>query len=226
MRTHRIRTAVVGGALAAALLAPLAAIQAASAQSPTEPNVTDMWTVPTIAPDRLTLIIAYSFGNRIPAGADPERTEGEPGPVNEALAAAVVAARGDRAIPVYAQTPIADVLRARYGLTDVVPLAADRRPDGTLAYLSTDGAAAKVAALRGPLVAGDTAGVIAFADHRWRATRTTAAHGFRAYAPAGIAVPDRYDPESGQPWTRSRIAYLPTDYAARIPLLINGIPRP
>ncbi|QIS21340.1 hypothetical protein [Nocardia terpenica] len=75
------------------------------------------------------------------------------------------------------------MVAVRYGLTDVVPIAADRRPDGTLAYLSTDGAA------------------------------------------AGVAMPDRYDPESGQPWTRSRTACLPADYAARIPLLINGIPR-
>ncbi|QIS21339.1 hypothetical protein [Nocardia terpenica] len=54
MRTHRIRTAIV------------AAVPAAVARSPIEPSITDMWTVPTIAPDQLTLIVAYSFGNRIP----------------------------------------------------------------------------------------------------------------------------------------------------------------
>ncbi|MFG1782964.1 hypothetical protein ACGFIU_11035 [Rhodococcus oryzae] len=181
----------------------------------------DAWAVPTLPADQFTLIVAFSFGNRMPAGADPARTEGEPGPVNEALADTVVAARGDRDVPVYAQTPIADVLRTKYGMDDVVAIAADVRPDGTLAYLSTDGAAAKLATLRGASQATDVAGVVAFGDHQWRATRTAEANGFRAYAPLGISMPGEYDPQSGQTWTRSRDVYLPTDYAARIPLLIE-----
>lgn len=183
------------------------------------PPVTDLWTVPTAPVGDFTLLIAYSFGNRMPAGADPARTEGEPGPVNEELAAAVVAARGDRDIPVYAQTVVADVLRSRYGMTDVVAIEADRNPDGTLTYLSTDGAAEKVATLRGSRRETDVAGVIAFGDHLWRATRTSVVNGFRAYAPAGVAMPAQYDPQSAQPWTRSQLAYLPVDYAGRLSLL-------
>ncbi|MFE3022544.1 hypothetical protein [Nocardia tengchongensis] len=182
----------------------------------------DLWPVPTAPADQFTFLMAYSFGNRIPAGADPARTEGDPGPVNEALAAAVVAARGTRTIPVYAQTVIADVLRTRYGMTDVIPIEADRQPDGTLTYLSTDGAAKKVAALRGPSHDTDTVGVIAFKDHLWRATYTTRANGFHAYAPAGITMPSQYDPQSSQPWTTSAPVYLPVDLAGRIPLLLNG----
>ncbi|TJZ79444.1 hypothetical protein FCG67_07365 [Rhodococcus oryzae] len=226
------RSATVGALLLALVAAPVpAAIAAetppvADAPGSSQPQVGtgsgDVWSIPALPADQFTLIVAFSFGNRMPAGADPERTEGEPGPVNEALADTVVAARGDRDIPVYAQTPIADVLRTKHGMDDVVAIAADVRPDGTLAYLSTDGAAAKVAALRGASQATDVAGVVAFGDHQWRATRTAEANGFRTYAPLGISMPGQYDPQSGQAWTRSPGVYLPTDYAARIPLLIQS----
>lgn len=225
------RSVTVGALLLALAAAPAQAAIAAETPPVADPPGSsrsqdgtgsgDVWAVPTLPTDQFTLIVAFSFGNRMPAGADPERTEGEPGPVNEALADTVVAARGARDIPVYAQTPIADVLRTKYGMDDVVAIAADVRPDGTLAYLSTDGAAAKVAALRGASQATDVAGVVAFGDHQWRATRTAEANGFRAYAPLGISMPGEYDPQSGQVWTRSREVYLPTDYAARIPLLIE-----
>ncbi|WP_460729316.1 hypothetical protein [Nocardia heshunensis] len=179
----------------------------------------DLWTVPMAPAESATLIVAYSFGNRIPAGVDPARTVGEPGPVNEALAAAVVAVRGDRAVPVYAQTEIAEVLKQRYGMADVISIDPDRAADGTLVYLSTDGVAAQVAALRGDSVATDAAAVVAFHDHQWRATQTTAKHGFRAFAPEGVDMPDQYDPQSGQTWTTSPLLYLPTDYLGRLALL-------
>lgn len=179
----------------------------------------DLWPVATAPASSVTMILAYSFGNRIPAGVDPARTIGDPGPVNEALAAAVMATRGDRSIPVYAQTEIAVVLKSRYGLTDVVSIDPDRAADGTLVYLSTDGVAAKVAELRGPSVSTDSVAVVAFKDHLWRATATTAKHGFKAFAPAGVAMPKDYDPQSGQIWTTSPLLYLPTDLLGRLALL-------
>ncbi|MEU6583052.1 hypothetical protein [Nocardia sp. NPDC046763] len=219
-----VRVAVT--AVSAALLAAAGGLgtQAAAAPSPAEPSASeqapqDLWTIPTAPADSATLIVAYSFGNRIPAGADSARTIGDPGPVNEALAAAVVATRGDRDLPVYAQTEIAQVLSSRYGMTDVVCIDPVRNADGTLVYLSTDGVAAQVAALRGAAIADDAAAVVAFADHQWRAIRTTARHGFRAFAPAGVAIPDQYDPQSGQLWTTSRLLYLPTDLLGRLALL-------
>ncbi|WP_433567350.1 hypothetical protein ACQP1O_20430 [Nocardia sp. CA-151230] len=224
----RSSLAVVAAALTVGLVvqAPIALADTGSSASGSVSGSAsgsgDLWVVPTASADKFTFLVAYSFGNRIPAGADPTRTEGEPGPVNEALAAAVVAARGTRTIPVYAQTSIADVLRTEYGMTDVIAIEADRQPDGTLTYLSTDGVAKKVSALRGTAQATDVAGVIAFKDHLWRATYTTRNNGLRAYAPAGITMPSQYDPQSGQAWTTSALAYLPVDMAARIPLLLNG----
>ncbi|MGW2664097.1 hypothetical protein ACWCW7_24310 [Nocardia tengchongensis] len=179
----------------------------------------DLWPVATAPASSATMILAYSFGNRIPVGVDPARTIGDPGPVNEALAAAVMATRGDRSIPVYAQTEIAVVLKSRYGLTDVVSIDPDRAADGTLVYLSTDGVAAKVAELRGASVSTDSVAVVAFKDHLWRATATTAKHGFKAFAPAGVTMPKDYDPQSGQIWTTSPLLYLPTDLLGRLALL-------
>lgn len=203
--------------VAAAMLGTMAAAGSVHAAPPAA--AADPWTVPAAPAESASIIVAYSFGNRIPAGADPARTVGEPGPVNTELAAAVVAARGGRNVPIYAQTEIAEVLRTAYGLTDVVAIDPDRAADGTLVYLSTDGVAAKIAELRGGAVAGERAAVVAFADHLWRATRTTAAHGFDAFAPAGVAMPNRYDPQSGQLWTTSPLLYLPTDFAGRLALL-------
>jgi hypothetical protein len=37
--------------------------------------------------------------------------------------------------------------------------------------------------------------------------------GLDAHAPEGITMPDRYDPLSGQPWCRNRLAYLLHDIA-------------
>ncbi|WP_067539999.1 hypothetical protein [Nocardia crassostreae] len=207
-----VAVAAAAAALGSVFWQPVAA-------SADAPAAVDLWTVPSAPVDSATLIVAYSFGNRIPAGADPARDIGEPGPVNEALAAAVVTARGDLGTPVYAQTEIAEVLRARYGMTDVISIDPTRKADGTLVYLSTDGVAAAVAESRGPAVASDAVAVVAFQDHLWRATRTTAARGFRAFAPAGVAMPNQYDPQSGQLWTTSPALYLPTDFAGRLALL-------
>ncbi|MFI1917487.1 hypothetical protein [Nocardia sp. NPDC020380] len=222
-RRRIVMAAVTAVAVAGSMVA-VGSLRAGSASADAPAGIAgqaplDLWTVPSAPAESATLIVAYSFGNRIPAGVDSARTIGEPGPVNEELAAAVVAARGDRDVPAYAQTEIAEVLRSRYGMTDVISIDPDRAADGTLIYLSTDGVAAKVAELRGDSVATDHAAVVAFHDHQWRATRTTAKHGFDAFAPAGVAMPDQYDPQSGQPWTRSALVYLPTDFAGRLALL-------
>ncbi|APE34031.1 hypothetical protein BOX37_08645 [Nocardia mangyaensis] len=213
MRTRRALVAVV-----AALSFPLLATSPALAAPPIEEPAA-LWTVPTAETREFSVLIAFSFGNRIPEGVDPQRTVGDPGPVNEALAAATVAARAGRDIPVYAQTEIATVLRSEYGLRDVVSIDPTRAADGTLVYLSTDGVAAEVAALRGPAASEDVAGVVAFQDHLWRAVYTSRARGVTAFAPREVPMPSEYDPQSGQPWTTSRERYLPTDYAGRVPVL-------
>ncbi|MEV6277974.1 hypothetical protein [Nocardia sp. NPDC051832] len=206
-------------AITIALIAPLSAQAAAHAEPSGFHLPSGLVETPVAAPESFSLIIAYAFGNRIPAGADPARTIGEPGPVNEALAEAVVRARAGRDIPVYAQVEIAEVLTAKYGMTDVVSIDPRRNPDGTLVYLSTLGVAEQVAGMRGAASESDVAGVVAFHDHLWRATYSTTVTGFAAFAPAGIAMPSRYDPQSGQAWTTGPEKYLPVDYLGRAQLL-------
>ena len=52
-------------------------------------------------------------------------------------------------------------------------------------------------------------------DHAPRAVLTAIAAGLDAAVPEGIRLPADYDPESGQPWTRSREAFVPVDLMAR-----------
>lgn len=169
-------------------------------------------------------LVAYSFGYRVENDDDPARGIVTPGPVNEALAEAVVRVRGDRQIPVYAQFEIAEVLASVHGLTDVTPIYPIKNPDGTVTYLSTDGVAGQVSRSQGATTRDGLVGVIAFRDHLWRSTYTSRVNGLRAYAPGDVPMPSTYDPQSGQEWTRSRDAYLPRDYAARLSLipLLNG----
>ncbi|MFC9893720.1 hypothetical protein ACFVMC_08510 [Nocardia sp. NPDC127579] len=66
-------------AVSIALVAPLpvhAAVQAAPAPVDRVQLPAGLWEVPTAAPESFDLIIAYAFGNRIPAGVDPARTVG------------------------------------------------------------------------------------------------------------------------------------------------------
>jgi hypothetical protein len=59
-------------------------------------------------------------------------------------------------------------------------------------------------------------GVVAFADHLPRCVATARRLGFDAFAPEGVAMPHTYDPQSGQAWCRSRLAYLLHDIMIRI----------
>ncbi|MBF6541555.1 hypothetical protein [Nocardia brasiliensis] len=218
-RIHSWRTvSVVAAAVALAGAVSYCGSAAAEPIAPAGCATPDLWTVPTRPAESLTMIVAYSFGYRSPA--DPSSGDHEPGPVNEALADAVVVARGARDIPVFAQSEIAAVLRSRYAMHDVISIDGDTNPDGSPIYLSTEGVAAKVAALRGSARDTDIAGVVAFRDHLWRATRTTSAAGFTAGAPADVPMPDRYDPWSAQPWTTGPERYLPVDYAGRLKFLM------
>lgn len=185
------------------------------------------WTPPVVAPSDLDLIVAFAFGNRLIPGTDPARTLQDPGPVNADLARVVAQTRSGREVPVYAQWEIARILRAAHGMDDVISIDPITRPDGTFEYLSTSGVAAAVAEMRKVATSAvtETAGVIGFADHAWRCVKTTEAAGFTAFAPGGIELPDVYDSESGQEWTRSRQAYLSSDFLGRMGLLLASTKR-
>ncbi|MDP5228475.1 MULTISPECIES: hypothetical protein [Arthrobacter] len=185
-----------------------------------EPHIQDVgfnWHPPVVAVADIDYIVAYSFGNRAPAGGgDPAKVLYEPGPVNEALADTIAAVRKQKTVPVFAQWEIARFLSSKYNMTQVISIEPVIAKDGTITYLSTDGVAAQVVAQRGT---GGTAGVIGFRDHVKRCVQTTRDRGMTAFAPAGIDMPGTYDPESGQPWTRRRDLYLLHDMYAQMAVL-------
>ncbi|MCX4744080.1 hypothetical protein OG455_00885 [Kitasatospora sp. NBC_01287] len=189
------------------------------------PSVFDIgfnWDPPTTSPAKLDFIVAYSFGNRAPAGGgDPTKVLYEPGPVNEALADTVARVRAKRNVPVYAQWEIARFLTSKYRMTDVTSIEPVIAADGTITYLSTFGVAAQVLGHRKQQPGGvGTAGVVGFRDHVKRCVETTRLAGMpAAYAPAGFTMPGTYDTQSGQAWTRRRDLYLVHDMSAQWQML-------
>ncbi|MGW9415242.1 hypothetical protein [Arthrobacter cupressi] len=185
-----------------------------------EPHIQDIgfnWHPPVTAVENIDYMVAYAFGNRAPAGGgDPAKVLYEPGPVNEALADTIAAIRKQKDVPVFAQWEIARFLESKYGMDRVTSIEPVIAADGTITYLSTDGVAAQVVALRGT---SGTAGVVGFRDHVKRCVQTTRDRGMLAFAPAGVEMPGDYDAESGQPWTRRRDLYLLHDMYAQFAVL-------
>ncbi|HEY1795598.1 MAG TPA: hypothetical protein VGG57_05710 [Stellaceae bacterium] len=164
------------------------------------------WRPPTIAPQRIRSIFAFTFGNRM-----QENGNREPGPVNEALAEVAVELHRATGAPIFAQWEIAVAIGRRVvGPVTAIYPGRDQRAEPV--YLSTGGVVEEIARLgpEGPVA------VVAFADHLYRAVMTSRRYGFDAYAPEGIAMPAAYDPQSGQPWCRSRAAYLMHDIMIRV----------
>ena len=163
------------------------------------------WRPPAIAPGRIRSIFAFTFGNRmLPNG------NRDPGPVNEALAEIAVGLHAATGAPIFAQWEVAAAIGTRAAaVTSIYP---GRDAQAEPVYLSTGGVVEEIARLgaEGPV------GVVAFADHLYRAVATSRRFGFDAYGPEGVAMPTVYDPQSGQPWCRSRAAYLMHDIMVRV----------
>ena len=124
-----------------------------------------------------------------------------PGPTNQELADVTAAFVAEHPMPVYAQWEVARLMIAdgAEGVNSIEP---------------TTDAAGNVAG-SGEAALGRI-GVICFADHEGRCLLTAKAAGLDATAIDGITLPSTYDTESGQPWTRSRVAYLTTDLQGRL----------
>jgi hypothetical protein len=166
---------------------------------------------PTVPAAEVDQVVVFSFGNRV---ADDGTVS--PGPMNEALADAAAAFVADRPVPVYAQWEVARLLAER-GVPGVVSIEPGVDANGEVVYLSTAGVAAEAVRLAADAGAPlGTVGVLCFQDHAARCVSTARAAGMDAAVPEGIRLPSTYDPGSGQPWTRDRVAYVTQDLAARL----------
>lgn len=160
------------------------------------------------APERLDAVAVFSFGNRV---ADDGSVSA--GPTNQALADVTAALVAEHPMPVYAQWEVARLL-IDAGVPNVNSVEPVTDADGKVTYLSTRGVADVIASAgEGSL---GRVGVVCFADHEGRCVLTATAAGLDATAVEGVELPSTYDPDSGQAWTRDRVAYLTTDLAGRL----------
>lgn len=181
------------------------------------------WHYPTFSAREADSIVAYSFGYRSATGkVDPDTglSDGEetpvPGPVNEMLAEAVHAIARIRPVRVYAQWEIAEALVSRYQMKDVAAIYPVKAADGRKTYLSTDGVAKAAVQLAGSAAALGNVAVVGHRDHAKRCILVSRENGMRAAAVREVPLPVEYDPESAQPWTRRRDAYLLNDIIAQL----------
>ena len=168
------------------------------------------WRAPEIDPARIDTIIAFTFGNRmLPNG------NREPGPVNEALADLAIRLHRQKGARIYAQWEVAAAIGSRVGQDDVTPIYPGRDERAEPVYLSTSAVVSAIVAMRADRRSLGVVGVVGFADHVWRCVTTVRQFGLEAFVPTGYAMPGEYDAQSGQPWCRTRLAYLMHDIMIR-----------
>ena len=166
------------------------------------------WRAPTADTASFRTLLAFTFGNRMePSG------NRAPGPVNKAIAAVAAEVQRRSSAVVYAQWEVAEPLAVLLPEATVIPIHPDRDARAEPVYLGTLAVIRRVVHLGGGAAELGTVGIVAFRDHLRRCVTTARALGLDAHAPEGIAMPDRYDPLSGQPWCRNRLAYLLHDIA-------------
>jgi hypothetical protein len=166
------------------------------------------WRAPVADVASFRTLLAFTFGNRM----EPNGNRAS-GPVNEAIAAVAAEVQRRNGAVVYAQWEVAEPLAALLPGATVIPIHPDRDARAEPVYLGTLMVIRRVVGLGGSAAALGTVGIIAFRDHLRRCVTTARALGLDAHAPEGITMPNRYDPLSGQPWCRNRLAYLLHDIA-------------
>ena len=185
---------------------------AVEARALTEVIMADVlqWKPPLIAPKEVDTILGYTFGNRIDANGNRS-----PGPVNTAIAEIAVGLHEETGAPVYAQWEVAEAIGKRIASRHLVSITPPRDARAEPVYLSTNGVAAAVVNRAGGGKRLGKVAVVGFADHIKRCVDTSRRTGMDAAAPGGYTMPAAYDADSGQPWTRSRLAYLVHDLMCR-----------
>lgn len=163
-------------------------------------------------------IIAYSFGNRI-----DDKGNKLPGPMNEQIADLVVEIYKQNPKPVYAQWEVAQAIGDRIDPNSLFSIYPKIDETGEVIYLNTLEVAKEAAKLaKGANHLGTTI-VVAFYDHSLRAVNLSREVGIDAYSPKGMRLPQQYDLDSGQPWTRSREAFTLYEIKTRAAYEAKGL---
>jgi hypothetical protein len=161
------------------------------------------WNGETLPVRQADSIVAYAFGNRILPNGNQI-----PGDMNKQLADVVVSLYEQTEKPVYAQWEVAQEVGDRIPpkhLHFINPIIGD---DGIIVYLGTiDVAKEAIRMAGGSKIMGKTL-VVGFREHSLRCLNLSRDLGMDAYMPAGVDMPSRYDPKSGQPWTRNRATFI------------------
>jgi len=166
------------------------------------------WRAPTVPLAEVRSIIGFTFGNRMLANGNRE-----PGPVNAALADVAVRLHEATGARIWAQWEVAEAIGARlpHGILEAIHPVFDDHAEPR--YLNTGGVVGAAIARSGGELG--TVAVVAVRDHAWRCVQICRRHGLLAGVPEGWVMPDLYDADSGQPWTRDRLAYLLHDLHCR-----------
>ncbi|MCP3967074.1 MAG: hypothetical protein GY750_11575 [Lentisphaerae bacterium] len=170
------------------------------------------WTPKTIDISKGDYILAYAFGNEIDHNGNKL-----PGKMNKALADLIVKIYNKIHKPVYAQWEIAQCIGNRIPRNMLHPIYPQITLEGEVIYLSTIGVAKDFARQVGRnSLKNAKVIIIAFKDHARRCVATSINNGINAYAPADYELPERYDSNSGQPWTRDKQTYMLQDMSVRL----------
>ena len=161
------------------------------------------WKPKTIDIDKADSILAFAFGNRHAKNGNQI-----PGNMNEQLADFVVNIYSKIHKPVFAQWEIAQAIGKRIPEKDLHAIYPTVNNEGNLVYLNTKGVALDAVDQAGGFDKMGTTIVVAFKEHALRAVNTAIAAGLNAYAPKGYNLPDKYDTNSGQPWTRDKLTFV------------------
>ncbi|MEZ5905976.1 MAG: hypothetical protein R3C69_13070 [Geminicoccaceae bacterium] len=169
------------------------------------------WRPPAVELAAVRTIIGFTFGNRMLANGNRE-----PGPVNEALADLAQRLHAATGAPVWAQWEVAEPLATRLPAGAVTAIHPARDTQAEPRYLNTGGVIEAIIARAGGAEAIGPVAVVAQRDHAWRCVALCRQHGLVAGVVEGWPLPGEYDAASGQPWTRSRLAYLLHDLQCRM----------
>lgn len=156
-------------------------------------------------------IVAFAFGNRIQEGGHII-----PGPTNQALGEATAQLYRLTQSPIYAQWEVAETLSGKVPDKAMHAIYPEKNPeDGGEIYLSTAGIIEKIKSWTGDPRSLGALYVVAHKDHLCRCVEYLRKQGYDAYA-SPLPLPDHYDSQSAQPWTRSAKVYRLVDRLASL----------